>query len=311
MTPPLDSRPRRSGGWRSRRPRRPSLSTVDLRAVAVAVAVALAVTVTASLPVAIGLPSPTAASPRDEPSTVVEQVPPVEADVRAYLGTRSTRAAVVVRDLVTDREYRYRPDARYDSASVVKVAILAAVLHQAEQQDRDLTSRERQLLAAMIRQSSNDAASTLWNAIGRGAGLEEFLAAAGMSRTAAGPAGYWGVSRITAADQVLLMGHLTGPTGLLSEARRRFALRLMGSVEDSQDWGVSAGPPARDVTIELKNGWLPRGSDGWAVHSVGHVRGEGRDYLIAVLTVGSTTRKAGIDTVEGVSRLVWADLAPR
>lgn len=339
MTSPLDVRARRTDSSRLPRPRRPSAANFGLRTLVLAVTVSLLLGIvllafgaassgeepgefTAPAPAPAGespsasevatSPSGSAASPsRDEPSRVAKPVPPLEVEMRAYLGTRSTRAAVVVRDLLTDREYRYRSDARFDSASVVKVAILAAVLQRAQQQDRNLTAQERQLLGPMIRQSSNAATSTLWNTIGRGPGLEDFLATAGMSRTTAGPAGYWGLTRITAADQVLLMSHLTRSTGLLSEGRRRFALRLMGSVEEGQDWGVSAGPPAPRATVELKNGWLPRGADGWAVHSVGHVRGEGRDYLIAVLSTGSATREAGIDTVEGVSRLVWADLAPQ
>ena len=194
---------------------------------------------------------------------------------------------------------------------MVKIAIMAALLRQAEQEQRALTDRERQLVRAMIRQSSNSAASTLWNTIGRGAGLNRFLAEAGMSRTEAGPQGYWGLSRVTAADQVLLMAHLTQPTELLGEKSRSFARRVMASVDDSQDWGVSAGPADAGATVELKNGWLPRGQHGWAVHSVGHVRGAGRDYLIAVLSVQNATQQKGIRTVQGISTIVWRDLEPR
>ena len=305
MTPPAPARPAaRPGAARWRRPRRPSVTTVDART--------LAVGVLASLLVASGLPSLGWAVARHDPVVAAAApAPTLDGDVRRYLAGRHTHAAVVVRDLVTGQEYRYRPDERFDSASVVKIAIMAAVLRQADAEQRPPSTQERRLLRAMVERSDNGAASTLWNRIGRGAGLDAFLAAAGMTRTEAGPKGYWGVSRVTAADQVLLMSHLTQPTPLLSGASRAYAQRLMGAVDPSQDWGISSGPAAAGAQVQLKNGWLPRGRDGWAVHSVGHVQGDGRDYLVAVLSVANPTQQKGIATVQGVSRIVWRDLAPR
>ena len=93
------------------------------------------------------------------------------------------------------------------------------------------------------------------------------------------------------------MAHLARPSDLLTEEGRTYARKLMSSVDPSQDWGVSAGP-GKGVSVELKNGWLPRGRHGWAVHSVGHVSGQGRDYLIAVLTLSplalGVSRGAGL-----------------
>jgi hypothetical protein len=47
------------------------------------------------------------------------------------------------------------------------------------------------------------------------------------------------------------------------------------------------------------------------VNSIGYVNGDGRDYLIAVLTSANTTEAQGIETVEGLSKLAWQELAPR
>jgi hypothetical protein len=82
----------------------------------------------------------------------------------------------------------------------------------------------------------------------------------------------------------------------------------MRSVTPSQKWGVSAGA-AGSATVELKNGWLPRATHGWRVHSMGHVKGAGRDYAIAVMTQDNSTMGYGVSTVEGVSRVVWSALA--
>jgi len=258
--------------------------------------------------------SPVAAPASQTSGTAVAPVVPPDADrlehdVRSYLAKRSVTASVRVRDLRTGQEYGYRSGSHYDSASVVKVAIMAAVLRRQEQQDRYLTTTEVRLLDKMIRRSDNDAASRLYASLGRGAGMQRFYARAGMTRTTSGPGTSWGLTRITATDQVVLLGHLARPTDLLTRNGRIYARKLMASVTASQAWGVSAGPPD-GTRVELKNGWLSRSSHGWRVHSVGHVKGGGRDYLVAVLTMDSSTMDRGIARVEGVSRIVWRDLAP-
>ena len=45
--------------------------------------------------------------------------------------------------------------------------------------------------------------------------------------------------------------------------------------------------------------------DGWQINTTGWVRGDGRDYLIAVLTDGNPSEQYGIDTVDGVPAIVW------
>jgi polynucleotide 5'-kinase involved in rRNA processing len=63
-------------------------------------------------------------------------------------------------------------------------------------------------------------------------------------------------------------------------------------------------PPG--VTIALKNGFST--INGWQINSTGWVRGQGRDYLIAILSDHNPTEQYGIDTVNGVSALVWGAL---
>ncbi|MFL6027222.1 MAG: serine hydrolase [Friedmanniella sp.] len=234
----------------------------------------------------------------------------LERHLTSYLTARKVTASVRVRDLLTGETYSYRAGSRYDSASVVKVAIMAAVLRRQEAQKRYLTSREVRLLRAMIQNSDNDAASSLYASLGRGPALTKFYQAAGMTHTTPGPGRYWGLTQITAADQVVLLNHLARPSKLLNERGRSYARKLMASVQASQSWGVSAGPRADGARVELKNGWLSRNAHGWRVHSIGHVSGDGRDYLVAVLTMDNTTRNGGIAVVEGVSKIVWRDLAP-
>jgi hypothetical protein len=82
----------------------------------------------------------------------------------------------------------------------------------------------------------------------------------------------------------------------------------MSEIEAGQNWGVSAGL-APNATVSLKNGWLPLDSGGWQVNSVGYTHGDGRDYVIAVLAE-ETTEGKGIAAIQGLSGLIWQELAP-
>ena len=93
---------------------------------------------------------------------------------------------------------------------------------------------------------------------------------------------------------------------LLTSAQRGYAAGLMENITPSQRWGVCAGVPAQ-VTVALKNGWLPLNQAGtdWQINSVGWVSGLGRDYLIAVLSTGNPAEQYGIDTIDELSAAVW------
>jgi hypothetical protein len=82
----------------------------------------------------------------------------------------------------------------------------------------------------------------------------------------------------------------------------------MEHVAADQTWGISAGV-LPGSTIALKNGWLPLDSGGWQVNSIVYIDGDGRDYVIAVLT-DDDTEAAGISFIEGLSQLIWQELAP-
>ncbi|MYZ39167.1 hypothetical protein GT002_29715 [Streptomyces sp. SID4917] len=209
------------------------------------------------------------------------------------------------------REAAYGEDRTYVCASVVKLAILAALLLRARDAGRWLTAEERRLSAAMIERSDNDAATELRAAAGGPTGLDAAYARLGMARTSAAPA--WGLTRTTARDQLTLLkavfgtgsgpgpqtGGEAGPqtgaearTGSALDVRsRRFITGLMERVVPGQDWGVSAA----GGEWALKNGWLPRTASGlWVVHSVGRADG----CLIAVLSDGHSSLDAGIARVE-------------
>jgi hypothetical protein len=197
---------------------------------------------------------------------------------------------------------------RYDSASVIKVTVLGALLRKAMEHDRRLTPRERALAHRMITRSDNDATSALWRSIGR-PGLRHFLNLAKMRNTTLGKGGYWGLSQITAADQIRLLRVLTSPNRVLNDRSRRYVLSLMGRVVPGQRWGTPAGRPI-GIAWHVKNGWLPRHGKYWRVHSIGSFDGRGRDYMIVVLTRDTPSMAYGVQTIERVARAVHRGLNP-
>jgi beta-lactamase class A len=196
----------------------------------------------------------------------------------------------------------------FDSASVVKVTILGALLRDAQAAHRSLTSRERALAWAMITRSDNGAASALWDEDGRGR-LQRFLDAAGMTHTVLGPGPAWGLTRITAADETRLLWLLLQSNRVLGTASRDYALALMADVTPSQRWGVPAGAP-KSLVVHVKNGWLPLGPYEWRINSLGGFTGHDQKYSIVVLTQDNPTMAYGVTTVERIAEAVNRDLNP-
>ena len=221
---------------------------------------------------------------------------------------RASFVAVEVDDPGAKLLCRLDSTSHFDSASVVKVTILGALLRKAQAEHRSLTRTERALAWAMITRSDNNAASALWAETGR-SWLRRFLARAGMTHTVLGPGGAWGLTRITAADETRLLWLLLKANRVLNTSSRHYALRLMADVVPAQHWGVPAGAPRR-LVVHVKNGWLPLAPSGWRINSIGAFTGHGERYSIVVLTEDNPTMAYGVSTVEAIARAVNRDLNP-
>jgi hypothetical protein len=228
-------------------------------------------------------------------------------DITSSLANRKGTVAVGLYDRTTKTTCTLRSSKAYDSASVVKVTVLATLLWDAQKHDRALTSREKSLAKAMITKSDNASTSTLWKQLGV-TKVKGFLAAAGMTQTKPGADGYWGLTQITVTDEQKLMKLLTAHNSVLTDDSRWYVRKLMGEVISSQRWGTPYGAPS-DVLVHVKNGWLQRSTHGWRVHSVGTFKGGGHDYVITVLTYDNSTMNYGITTIQGVAKVIHRDLA--
>jgi hypothetical protein len=264
-----------------------------------------------------------AAVPPDHP-------PAPWADARAALARElspldaaaEVRLAVTVLDPLSGRSLSYG-SGHFDTASVVKVDVVAALLLRAQDEGRGLTARERELAAEAIRISDNDATHELWKLIGGAPGLDAANARLGLSETAGGGDGHWGLTQTTTADQIALLRAVFGTDSPLSAGSRETLQKLMGSVVEGQRWGISAasalnatvpaapGPDGADIEVPdaaasdtaLKNGWLPRSHTKlWNINSIGRVSVHGRQYLVAVLSAGHQTKENGIEAAETAAR---------
>ncbi|MEV7992112.1 serine hydrolase [Streptomyces sp. NPDC086077] len=233
----------------------------------------------------------------------------LQRDITASLEHTTAVAAVSLRDRSTKTVCTLRSDQRFDSASTVKVTLLATLLWDVRKHDRHLTQREAGRATKMITASDNASTNALWKQIGV-TKVQRFLAAAGMTSTVPGGKRAWGLTQITAADTQKLMNLIMERNTVLSDDARAYILKLMNKVIPSQRWGTPAGAP-RAAVAHVKNGWLPRAAHGWRVHSMGAFTGGGRDYTLTVLTQDNSTMKAGVATVEAVARAVHEDLAVR
>ncbi len=133
-------------------------------------------------------------------------------------------------------------DAAFDTASIVKVDVLAALLLQAQDAGRRLTARERAYAAKMIENSDNASATALWHTIGRAAGLDAANERFGLTRTSGGDGEPWGLTQTTAADQLVLLQQVFGADSKLGAASRTYLEGLMKSVESHQRWGCRPPP---------------------------------------------------------------------
>lgn len=203
-----------------------------------------------------------------------------------------------------------RQSVHFYSASVIKVTIISALLLK-EGGPAHLTTAQRDLAYVMITQSSNSAATKLWNEVGL-SHMQRFLNAARMRQTVLSEA--WGLTLITAHDELRLLHVLTTRGKVLGSSSRAYVMRLMARVVPAERWGVSAGAP-NDVTVHIKNGWLPYpNANDWRINSIGAFTGKGIAYQIVILTAPPSvsegqTESYGIQTVEDAAGVINRQLA--
>jgi beta-lactamase class A len=247
-------------------------------------------------------PSPTGPSPQELAAQKrAAAVKSLNAALTKYAKT-VPEFSVAVLDKDTGALYSYRGTERYETASVVKVQVLACLLLTAQDHDRKLTSTELALAKRMIQASDNSATTSLFSRLGKAPAVTKSNKRLGLTQTTVN--GSWGLTKTTVNDQVKLLSQLVNTKGPLSAYSRDLADSLMSTVEKDQDWGVPAVATSGEKAT-VKNGWLQRSTESnrWIINTVGRVTGGDTNVSIAVLSHNNASMPGGIAVVEKAAKL--------
>lgn len=220
-------------------------------------------------------------------------------EIYKLLQMRRGNVGISVYDCNENKQYGYNDEIPFETASIIKVAIMMAMVSRYEK----LNHEHQKLIYEMITTSDNNATTELWNELGGDQFMKDWFKKLNINHTLPGTEGYWGLSQTTAKDQVQLLKLIVKPNKLFSDKQREYLKDTMSKVIRSQKWGISSGWSGNEVS--LKNGWSPRRWNEWKVNSIGFVgnNGEAR-FIISVLSEGSPSEKYGIKTVEQISSLI-------
>ncbi|WP_433826445.1 serine hydrolase [Actinoplanes sp. CA-015351] len=252
-------------------------------------------------------PSPTGPTPEELAAQArAKRVKALDAALKKYAKT-VPEFSVAVLDRETGETYAFRGDEKYETASVVKVQVLACLLLTAQDNDRKVTSSEDALAKKMIRYSDNAATTSLFSRLGRASAISACNKRLGLTQTKVSSS--WGLTRTTVKDQVKLLDALVDDDGELNASSRKYADTLMSTVSADQDWGIPAiAATGEEATV--KNGWLSRSTEGglWIINTVGRVTGDDVNVSVAVLSHANKTMSGGITVVEKAAKLTRTNL---
>jgi len=255
-------------------------------------------------------PSPSPSVPMTVAAAVRTAVdaPQLAARLEEYLDGRSGSLGLELVDLTRGEVFRH--DAREaECYSTIKVLILTTVLRQAQEAGKQLTARQKKLARRMITRSDNAATETLLAEAGRDE-VQRVAGLVGMDHTEIDE-GWWGFWRTVPGDLNLMTGALLSTDDVLDGGRRAQARFLMADVVPEQRWGVFAAEDVEgDAYVAAKNGWGPL-PNGYRLNSTGWVSGDGRDYVLSILSNSPDGFRYGRRTISGVAGICHEALADR
>ncbi|MFT4218629.1 MAG: serine hydrolase [Micropruina sp.] len=230
--------------------------------------------------------SPTVPTPTASPTgTIREQL---QATLEA-IAAGNDKLGVAVEDLRSGAQWDFRGDWASQSASMAKPMLVSMAMRKAraDKLQQPLPPEQAAQAEKAIRNSDNDSAEALWEWTGKRPAYDALASDLGLKDTHSAPErDFWSWTWTTPNDQRSFLHQLVkGGIKALTDSERTYLLGLMGQVQDDQTWGVGA-PHSASVQVQMKNGWVQFQSTDklWAVNSIGHVSGDGRDYLLTMMT---------------------------
>ena len=246
-------------------------------------------------------PSPTPSASPSATTVARIEAPRLAARLDDYLDGRSGELGLELIDLRRGQSFRFDAEEGY-CYSTIKVLILTTLLHQRQEDDKQLSSRQRSLAERMITRSDNAATEALLAEVGRDE-VRRVADLVGMDHTHMDD-GWWGFWRTTPGDLNTMVGAVLSSDVVLDGSRRAVARFLMADVIGEQRWGVFA-PESNAVHVAAKNGWGPL-PDGYRLNSAGWVSAPDREYQLAILSNSPDGFAYGRRTISEVARICHA-----
>ena len=250
--------------------------TVSRRALLLGAASTAALAACSKAPAPLVTPS---ASPTGSVRDQLQQV------MDAY-GANTDQLGVSVKDLRTGAEFAWHGDYVSQSASMAKVMIVLMALVQAREAGEELSFEDYGRASRAIIDSENDPADELWAKVGGRDAYTELARELGLPNTHGDDRSeFWSWTNTTPDDQRALIDRIVDGTPAVHEEDRLYLLDVMAQTNPTQTWGVGHARKKGKVEVAMKDGWVQFKSldNLWAVNTIGHVSGEGRDYTAAIM----------------------------
>ena len=211
---------------------------------------------------------------------------------KRFADSRAGRISFAVVD-EEGKMHASHPDRVHNSASVVKVLFMIALLREPGVRHDDLTASERALLEPMIQRSDNQTATAVYNRVGEPA-LYELAHDIGLDHFTTQPT--WGLTTITAGSQARFFSRIQE---YIPKRHRAYAMHLLANIVPSQRWGIPPVAPGH-WKLYFKGGWS--GAPSWRVNQVMLLRRPPRHFALAILTREQPSKAYGEESIEGVAR---------
>lgn len=225
------------------------------------------------------------------------------------LGDDREVVAVSVLDRRTGARWHHRGEVPVPMASTAKVLVVAAAMRHARDRGRALTQRERGDARMAITESENEVTDVLYRQSGGHESVARLARRLGLAHATTG-VDHWSRTLTTTDELVTLVHSLASGRAPLVPDDTETLLALMGAVVDGQRWGVGT-VGSRTVRVRVKNGWMTLDATPdrpWQVNSVGDVRGDGRDYALAIAQQAQQTQFEGFELASRIGRVAYAAL---
>lgn len=144
------------------------------------------------------------------------------------------------------------------TASLIKAWIGSDFLRRSAEQNETPTDLRMAQLTTMIRDSDNDAAEDLFDAVGRVASIKRLISMCRLTDSSASSAGGWSRTMLSARDTAR-MGACISDGRAAGPKWTKWMLNEMRQVRGVGDFGIRKAFPATvQKTIAIKNGWVDR-----------------------------------------------------